>query len=113
MFSKTLRILRESKKMTQEDLAKILGTSAGSIGNYEQGSRMPRNDTMKKIAEYFNVSVDYLLGYENEFDKEKDKENVLTPFTYAMHKEEDKLTEEQKQTILNMVKAFTSTQNNK
>lgn len=64
MFNHTLRTLRESKNMTQEDLAKAIGVTAGSIGNYEQGTRMPRNKIMKKLATFFNVSIDYLLGLE-------------------------------------------------
>ena len=64
MFKDVLKNMRKKKGVTQEALAKALGVTSASIGNYEQGTRMPRNQILQKIANYFNVSVDYLL--ENE-----------------------------------------------
>ena len=62
MFKDVLRHLREEKGLTQEQLAQILGVQAGTIGNYEQGQRLPKDDKMWiSIAQYFNVSVDYLM----------------------------------------------------
>jgi repressor LexA len=65
-FYQILRNLRKKYNYTQEQLGKILGVSAGSIGLYEQNRREPDNDTMKKLAKVFNVSIDYLLGFESE-----------------------------------------------
>lgn len=56
--------LRKEKKLTQSDLAEVLGISRQAYSNYEAGKRQPDNETLLKLAEYFNVSVDYLLGRE-------------------------------------------------
>lgn len=80
MFGKRLKKLRENADINQEKLGNILGLSASTIGMYEQGRRQPDNETLIKVAEYFDVSTDYLLGktdikkydlpYENETEKE-------------------------------------------
>lgn len=61
-FGNTLSDLRNKAHITQKDLANILGVSRGTIGMYEIGQRDPDTETLKKISDYFNVSVDYLLG---------------------------------------------------
>ena len=57
-----LKQLRESKAITQFELSKDLKISASTIGMYEQGRREPDGETLKKIAQYFGVTTDYLLG---------------------------------------------------
>jgi transcriptional regulator with XRE-family HTH domain len=61
-----LRELRTQKGLTQAELSKTLQVSASSIGMYEQGRREPDNETLGKIASYFNVTTDYLLGRTDE-----------------------------------------------
>lgn len=61
-----LRELRTQKGLTQAELSKTLQVSASSIGMYEQGRREPDNETLGKIANYFNVTTDYLLGRTDE-----------------------------------------------
>ena len=65
MFANKLKQLRTEQKLTQSELAKILKTSASSIGMYEQNRRVPDIELIKIISEYFNVSTDYLLGKSN------------------------------------------------
>lgn len=62
MFGKRLSQLRKSHKLSQYDLADRLSFSRGQIANYEQGQRQPDYETLKKIADFFEVSIDYLLG---------------------------------------------------
>lgn len=57
-----LKSLREEKGISQEDLATALGISRLSVGNYERSIRTPEAETIIKIAKYFGVSSDYLLG---------------------------------------------------
>jgi len=64
-FPKKLAELRNEFNMTQKELASKLGVSRGTIGMYEIGQRDPDTETLIKIAELFNVSVDYLLGRSN------------------------------------------------
>lgn len=62
MFSDRLKELREEKGLTQMQLAEILNISKGAIANYESGLREPKDNRLwKKIASYFNVTVDYLM----------------------------------------------------
>ena len=60
-FGKRLKLLRSEKELKQSELAKILEVSSSTIGMYEQGRRYADLDTLKKMAEYFDVSVDYLI----------------------------------------------------
>jgi repressor LexA len=61
-----LRQLRKSRKLTQEEVGKHLGITAQSYSNYENDNREPDFATVSKLADYFNVSVDYLLGREEK-----------------------------------------------
>ena len=61
-----LRELRIQKGLTQAELSKALQVSASSIGMYEQGRREPDNETLGRIANFFNVTTDYLLGRTDE-----------------------------------------------
>ncbi len=65
-FGEKLKILRTNKKLSQKDLSKILNVSNTIISSYELSLRMPSYDILVKIARYFNVSTDYLLGIKND-----------------------------------------------
>ncbi|MDU4479903.1 helix-turn-helix transcriptional regulator [Clostridium sp.] len=62
LFKDRLVLLRKELKLTQYQLAEKLGFSRGQIGNYEQGTREPDQETLLKISNFFDVSLDYLLG---------------------------------------------------
>ncbi|NLL92294.1 MAG: helix-turn-helix domain-containing protein [Ruminococcaceae bacterium] len=57
-----LKDIREKRRITQTELADYLGVKRNTISRYETGDREPNNETLVRIAEYFDVSVDYLLG---------------------------------------------------
>jgi transcriptional regulator with XRE-family HTH domain len=57
-----LKILREEKNLFQSDLAKVLNVSIAAYSFYESGKRDMGTDTIKKLADFFKVSTDYLLG---------------------------------------------------
>lgn len=59
-----LKILRKQKGLYQKDVATFLGVDRTTYVKYENGVSEPDNDTLVKLAELFNVSVDYLLGRE-------------------------------------------------
>lgn len=65
MFNERLIALRKAKKLSQYELADQLNFTRGQIANYEQGKRKPDIDTLKKIANFFNVSLDYLTGEDH------------------------------------------------
>lgn len=61
-FSVRLKKLRESAGLTQSQLGEELDVSRGSIGYYEKSERIPDIEFLKKTADYFKVSLDYLMG---------------------------------------------------
>ena len=61
-FSNSLVQLRNNRHITQEELAKALGVSRSTIGMYESGTREPNFETLEAIADYFNVSMGFLIG---------------------------------------------------
>lgn len=64
-FRNRLKELRENRKLSQAELAKAVGVSVGLIGMYESGKRNPSKEKLEAIADYFNVSLDYLNGKED------------------------------------------------
>lgn len=64
--------LRKAKSWSQEDLAKQIQSSRVMIGNYERNTNTPSIDILLKIANVFDVSVDYLIGEGSlsSYDKE-------------------------------------------
>lgn len=80
MFSKRLKELRTTRKITQERLAKIIGVERSSIGKYEGKSAViPSPSVLQAIAEYFDVSVDYLLGREGQKNNAASNGSVKIP----------------------------------
>lgn len=62
MLGTRIKLLREELGLKQEELAKKLAVSPSAIGMYERNLREPNNELILKFANFFNVSVDYLLG---------------------------------------------------
>ena len=56
-----IKQLRIEKGITQSELGRFIGVERSTICQYEKGTRMPDNLTLIKIADYFGVSIDYLL----------------------------------------------------
>ena len=67
-----LKQLRKSSGKTQRDLAKSLYVTASSIGMYERDERTPSPDVLKKYADIFDVSLDYILGNSRNLKKGED-----------------------------------------
>lgn len=65
-FGRKLRQLRRNRNMSAEELGAKFGLSKTTIWGYEQGYRIPDMETITKMAEFFNVSVDYLVGHNLE-----------------------------------------------
>ena len=61
-FSERLKNLRTITHLSQEELSARLKVSRSCIGNYEQGKRLPSVEDLEKIADFFNVDMDYLVG---------------------------------------------------
>ena len=94
-FPEKLKKLRKEKNIYQKELAKFLGVSRPTITQYESGQRKPDYDTLKKIADYFDVSIDYLLGKTKERSSADKIKNAisddpeLTDFWKTLSKRDD------------------------
>lgn len=67
ILPKRLKSLRKDKKITQKELAESLGMNRATYAMYESGNNQPKEETLKIIADFYGVSIDFLLG--NELDK--------------------------------------------
>lgn len=67
-LAKRLRALREKQREKQSSVASSIGITESTLSAYEKGTRKPSFDVLLKIAQYYNVSIDYLVGneYENQ-----------------------------------------------
>lgn len=61
-FGEILTSLREERGIYQKELAAILKVSVGTVSNYENNIHFPDQDALLQLADYFGVTVDYLLG---------------------------------------------------
>ena len=61
MFGKRLKMLREEKEMSQDELGRVLNVTQQTVNNYENAKRAPNIEMLCKIADFFKVSKDYLL----------------------------------------------------
>jgi transcriptional regulator with XRE-family HTH domain len=62
IFSTRLKLLRKQNNITMQTLATAVGKKRPAISQFELGTNLPSIDTLIAIANYFNVSIDYLLG---------------------------------------------------
>ena len=62
-FAERLKELREEKGLFQNQLAKLTGFTQGAIALWEKNKRVPSIDVAIIFAKFFNVSVDYMVGY--------------------------------------------------
>ena len=100
----TLRKLLEQHNISQKDLARDLFITPSTLGNYIQNTREPDYQTLIKIADYFHVTIDFLL--EHDVDSHLTQEEILLINTFRS------LTDDQKEFYLEQGKIFIN-QNNK
>ena len=97
MLSKKLKLLRKEFNLSQTEFALKLNLSKGAVGMYETDKREPDFDTLIRIADYFGVTLDYLLGRTEERTTDK------TPkFTVISNKTDFELSKEEKALILTL-----------
>lgn len=83
MFSDKLRYLREHQEYTQVDVAQKLGIGQTTYNRYERGLYEPNYETLKRIANFFQVSIDYLL--DNDEVLLSDAETVVDLGHFLLH----------------------------
>lgn len=97
-FHKRLRNLIEENDITQKKLAADLNIAASTVSSYVQGVREPDFSILLRLADYFHVSTDYLLGYSTQQKVNPSDHELLQLF--------HSLLPEQKEIYLEQGKAF-------
>ena len=84
-----LKELRKENKKSQEDIAQFLNLNQTSYGRYELGTSEPTIDTLCKLADYYGVSLDYLVdrSFSNEFIYLSEDEKTLITAYRQMNKD--------------------------
>jgi transcriptional regulator with XRE-family HTH domain len=108
MFNIRLKELRSEKDILQKDVAKYLNITTSAYGFYEQGKRVPDIEIINKLADFFSVSTDYLLGksdIKEPADKflEKAKDNEYTIALHNNNGYDEELPEEARKEIDNFI----------
>lgn len=77
LFCKKIIELRKQSGISQEAAAEAIGISSSALSSYESGMRKPKYEKVEKIADYYGVSVDYLLGETDEEPELSEQTRVL------------------------------------
>lgn len=108
-----IRSLREEKSISQLELAKILNIGNTTLSQYESDKRIPSDAVKKKIADYFNVSTDYLLGRSDIRNPYIEKDSAETDEVDELEQEFEELKDKMKnispskrKKILKMIELF-------
>lgn len=88
-LSTRLKMLRNEKDVKQKDVAKFLDISSSAYGFYEQDKRTPTPDILLKLAEYFDVSTDFILGKSANRNETKKEINATTIAAHRLGDIED------------------------
>jgi transcriptional regulator with XRE-family HTH domain len=80
-FGEKLQMLRQKDDISRDFLAKVLGISYSTVAKYELGERFPEKSILKKISEYFNVSLDYLIDKDSTIFSQVTNVNTTTETT--------------------------------
>jgi transcriptional regulator with XRE-family HTH domain len=103
-FQHRLRLARESRGLSQADLAKKTGLQPAAISHFETGQRSPSFDNLRKLSDALNVSVDYLLG---RIDEEKHGKGIAAaPRAQQLFRNAEKLSDESFRALETMAKAL-------
>lgn len=97
-FGDNLRTLIEERNMTQKELAINLHMAPSTLGSYVQNTREPDFSTLKALAKYFDVSIDYLLNYSPDKTTTEMEKEMLRIFR--------SLSEEQQYICMEQCKVF-------
>lgn len=104
-FANRLKSLRNNRGVTQTKLAEYLNVSQNAIYNWENGKREPSFSMLEKIAAFYDVSIDYLLGTEIKYEATSNYEDIRNDYidTLAAHFDGEEFTDEELDEIMNFV----------
>ncbi|MCY8387919.1 helix-turn-helix transcriptional regulator [Bacillus inaquosorum] len=105
-FDETLKKLRREKNLSQKELGNKLGLAESTIGMYEQGKRQPDYETLLKIADFFEVTLDFLLGNQRGGSSVKETEasyNISDPDLQIAFKDASDFSEEARRQAIDFI----------
>ncbi len=114
MIGERLRDLRDEHELTQVKVAKLLGVSQAAYQRYESGDRAVPDEVKIFLAQYYNVTIDYLLGKTNDrasaiisdLDNKKVKYADLTAAQKKMINRMDELSDEEQENLYDIADNF-------
>ncbi|EJR59500.1 MULTISPECIES: helix-turn-helix domain-containing protein [Bacillus cereus group] len=106
MFGQRLKDLRREKKLTQQDIADVLGIEKSNISRFESGKQSLSSENIIKTAKYFDVSVDYILGISDYKTINKKKEEQIPKDVVKLIKKINTLSPEKRQLIESLIDNF-------
>lgn len=118
-FGERLRSLRIEKGLSQEEFGKIFNMTKSRISQYETGKHESDDETKKMFADYFQVSLDYLMGRsdirnpESPTLEEELQQLLSDPDTLVAFKDFQNLSDSDKQEIIDYIKFKRKKQQNK
>lgn len=87
-FSDRLKLLRNEKQLTGSEFGKFFNVTKSAVSNWEINNREPSQEMLKMIADFFNVSLDYLMGKSNIRNNEQlQNDNEVKSFTIKLVQE--------------------------
>src|SRR5690625_1100491 len=112
IFGKRLKRLREHTGKNQEDVANAIGISRARYSHYENNHVEPDMDLIRKLADYYKVTTDYLLGRSNDVDLLTDEEidqeiQEITKDLNVWYKDEPEDKREKLKMLRKIIKTFT------
>ena len=96
--------LMKDRGVTPYRVHKETGVAQSTLSDWKNGKCRPKIEKIRAIADYFGVSVDYLLGNEPKEKTPAEADVTFDDFTYAMYGEAKELTDEDKNMLLEMAR---------
>ena len=103
-LSRRIVALRTELGLSQEKAANLIGIPRTTLSGWERGAREPDADNLKKLADLYHCSVDYIIGYMNH-----ERETDLTPTQQILFQKTKAATEEEAKQILAILEAIQKT----
>lgn len=102
--------LLQIKGVSTYKVAKETGIPQQTFSKWKKGISTPKADKLQKIADYFGVTIDYLLGNTDDINQKPGQDNIkFDDFSYAMYNESKELSEADKQRLLTFARMLRET----
>lgn len=102
-FGSNIKYIRKNFKLTQKEFAELFGKTESAVSMWEIGARIPPNKIVKKIADFYGLTIDMLVNYDmTKTDKIIERQNEETELLRCYRA----MTDGQKKALLSMARAL-------